>query len=69
VSKLKQQRNQVVTFPGDTVKMDKVRPFPVKVAIITNENTASTAELFILQARQSRKVAIFGQPTMGSVTI
>jgi hypothetical protein len=67
VSKLKQQRNQVVTFPGDTVKMDKVRPFPVKVAIITNENTASTAELFILQARQSRKVAIFGQPTMGGV--
>lgn len=67
VTKLKQQRNQVVTFPADTVKMDKVLPYPARLAILTNENTASTAELFILQARQSRKVKVFGQPTMGGV--
>lgn len=47
--------------------MDKLLPYPAKVAIMVNENTASTAELFILQARQRRKVTIFGQPTMGSV--
>lgn len=67
VAKLKQQRNQVVSFPADTVKMDKVLPYPARVAIMVNENTASTAELFILQARQSRKVKVFGQPTMGGV--
>ncbi len=47
--------------------MNKVLPDPARVAIITNENTASTAELFILQTKQSKKVKIFGQLTMGGV--
>lgn len=66
IKMLEEKKGQVVTLPADTVRQNSLCPNPAKVAIITNENTASAAELFVLQARQSKKVTIFGDKTAGA---
>ncbi len=46
-------------------KQDSVFPFPKKVAIIINAGNGSSAEQFILAAKQSKKTKFFGVNTMG----
>ena len=41
--------------------------YPKQVGIIVDRYTASAAESFLLAARQSRRVKIFGHPTMGAL--
>lgn len=40
---------------------------PKKIGIIINEGTTSTAELFLLWAKQSQKVTVFGTHTRGAL--
>ena len=40
---------------------------PAHIAILVNEGTVSAAELFILQARQSKKVTVFGTHSKGAL--
>ena len=47
----------------DTMK--EVLLFPKYVAIVCNHNNGSTDEQFLIDARQSKKVKIFGAPTGG----
>ncbi|MFT4154396.1 S41 family peptidase [Parafilimonas sp.] len=49
--------------------MDTIYPKPANVAIIINENNASTTEEFLLAAKQSKKVKLFGTTTFGSLDI
>jgi hypothetical protein len=49
----------------DTTVMDKVEPYPKKVAVLINGGCGSTTEQFLLVARQSRKVTLMGQHTHG----
>jgi hypothetical protein len=55
------------TFGIDT--LDKVMPFPQKVGIICNQNNGSTDEQFLIDAKQSSKVKVFGRPTGGMLDI
>ncbi|MES2133490.1 MAG: S41 family peptidase [Bacteroidota bacterium] len=48
---------------------DTVFPYPQKVAIICNHNNGSTDEQFLLGAKQSRKVKVFGMSTGGMLDI
>ena len=50
-------------------KLDKVLPFPKNIGIIINENNGSTTEQFLLAAKQSKKVKLFGTTTMGVLDI
>ena len=43
--------------------------YPEAVGIIINENNGSTAEQFLLEAKQSRKVKLFGVTTFGILDI
>jgi len=52
-----------------TTHFRKVTRFPQNVAIIINQNNGSTAEQFLLAARQSKKVKLFGTTTMGELDI
>ncbi len=51
------------------VKMDTIYPNPQNVAIIINQNCASTTEQFLLAAQESKKVKIFGTTTFGALDI
>lgn len=54
--------------PGDTLtKNFKTRQYPKNVAIITNNNCLSAAELMLLDFRQSKKVKVFGEVTGGAL--
>jgi C-terminal processing protease CtpA/Prc len=49
--------------------MDTVFAYPKHVAIIVNHRNGSADEQFLYLARQSKKVKIFGTPTMGCYDI
>jgi hypothetical protein len=49
--------------------LEKVMPYPQRVAIICNEYNGSTDEQFLITAKQSYKVKVFGRPTGGMLDI
>lgn len=52
-----------------TLTYDVVEEYPRNVAILINRNNASSAEQFLLAARQSKKVKLFGETTRGVLDI
>ncbi|MGH1516883.1 S41 family peptidase [Chryseobacterium sp. JK1] len=50
-------------------KSEKIFPFPKNVGIIINKGNGSTAEEFLLAAKQSKKVKLFGTTTAGVLDI
>ncbi|PWS31799.1 S41 family peptidase [Pedobacter paludis] len=54
-------------YPVDTIKYESVLKNPERVSFIVNKNTASAAELFLLEAKQSSKSKIFGSNSSGMV--
>lgn len=57
------------TVAVDIQEMDTTYSYPKNVAIIINEGNSSTTEQFLLAAKQSRKVKLFGIHTFGSLDI
>lgn len=53
----------------DEVTFDKISDFPKKVGILINEGNGSTSEQFLLAAKQSTKVKLFGTTTTGALDI
>lgn len=49
--------------------LDTIYPYPQHVGIIINEANGSTAEQFLLEAKQSKKVKLFGVTTFGVLDI
>jgi C-terminal processing protease CtpA/Prc len=53
---------------GDAIeKRDTIYPYPRKVGIIINEGNGSAAEQFILEAKESKKVILFGNHNTAGV--
>ena len=68
VSELKAHRGELyLIYPAETIKYDKIYKKPARVSILMNDGSASASELFILQAKQSTKVKLFGTNSSGSV--
>jgi hypothetical protein len=44
---------------------DTVYQYPNRISVLVNKNTISAAELFLISAKQSKKVTIFGENTAG----
>jgi len=55
--------------PISIIHRDTVYEFPRNVGIIINERNASATEQFLLAAKQSRKVKLFGTTTFGALDI
>lgn len=51
----------------DTTTLEKIEPYPRKVAVLVNHNCGSTTEQFLLDMRQSKKVTIMGEHTYGEL--
>ena len=65
---MNQHPNQFVNPSGKDsfeIKLDTVYQYPAKVAILIDRNTASSAESFLLSARQSAKVKVYGENSAG----
>jgi len=50
-------------------KMDSVLPYPKNIGIIIHQENGSTTEQFLLLAKQSKKVKLFGKTTRGMLDI
>ncbi len=53
----------------DVKKIDTIHPYPKNVAIVINKNNGSTTEQFLLAAKQSKKVKLYGTTTTGVLDI
>ncbi|MDR3219878.1 MAG: S41 family peptidase [Dysgonamonadaceae bacterium] len=69
---LESKLGQFVNLRQESViinKYDTIYTYPKNVGIIINEYNASSAEEFLLEARQSKKVKLFGTTTFGAIDI
>lgn len=70
--KLSEQLGEFVMLNENRVSIDSfdtVHEFPRNIGIIINENNGSTTEQFLLAAKQSKKVKLFGTTTAGVLDI
>jgi hypothetical protein len=70
IEKLNNNLGKFVLFDSDpyyTTKFDTVYEYPKQVAILVNKYCGSSTEQFLLTAKQSKKVKIFGTATKGSL--
>lgn len=68
--KLASQNGKFVSLDDSPIKetvLDTIYPYPKHVGVLINENVASTSEQFVLEARQSMKVKLFGTTTYGAL--
>ncbi len=70
--KLSKQVGKFVNIDTTVVSIDTydtIHPLPRNIGIIINENNGSTTEQFLLAAKQSKKVKLFGTTTAGVLDI
>jgi C-terminal processing protease CtpA/Prc len=58
---------KLVLDTGGFLKFDTIANLPKNVSILVNDGCGSAGEFFLLAARQSSKVKLFGQPSYGAV--
>jgi Peptidase family S41 len=59
--------NLVKVIKEDTITYDTIYKYPKRVVILVNNGVVSAGELFLLQAKQSSKVQLFGTNSYGAV--
>lgn len=70
ISLMKAQPNGFVNPSGKEsfeMKLDTVYKYPSKVAILIDRGTASSAESFLITAKQSKKVKVYGENSAGTL--
>lgn len=69
-SKMRQHIGTFITWDSSSVSVDSsysYTEFPHKISIVCNQYNGSTDESFLMQAKQSSKVKVFGRPTSGAL--
>ncbi len=70
LNKMKANFNTLFNDDGkktENLTLEKTKTFPSKIALLMNENTVSSGELFTMIARQSSKVTVFGTNSGGMI--
>lgn len=58
---------EFIAGSADTLVCDSVMASPQQVAILINYGCQSAAEMMVLECKQSKKVTLFGEHTMGAI--
>lgn len=72
LAKLNEHIGEFVNLDSSVVSvetLDTIYPYPKNVGVLINEGNASTTEQFLLAARQSKKVKLFGATTAGVLDV
>ncbi len=72
LKKLRARPGEFINLEGKNVvefKLDTILPSPIQVAVLANKRSGSSSEQFLLEAKQSKKVKVFGTPTAGSLDV
>ncbi len=70
--KLSKHLGEFVNLDDEIVSVitkDTIFPYPQNIGILINKNCGSTTEQFLLAAKQSKKVKLFGTTTTGALDI
>ncbi|SFW59543.1 S41 family peptidase [Chitinophaga sancti] len=67
LNNLKKNKNGYYQTPADTTRYPQVYTQPEKIGLLIDEGSASATELLILDAKQSKKVTLFGKRSAGVV--
>jgi hypothetical protein len=70
LEKIKDNPGEFINLSDSLVfitEMDTIYEYPKDIAIIINENCGSATEQFLLSAKQSKKVKLYGRTTYGSL--
>ena len=70
--KLSKELRKFVNLEDEDVTVityDTIQPYPKQIGILINEGNGSTAEQFLLAAKQSKKVKLIGTTTVGVLDI
>lgn len=68
IKELKSNDGKFVKRGSVTIeKLDKILPNPKNVIVVVDETCASSVEQFLLSAKQSKKVKIYGKQTFGAL--
>jgi Peptidase family S41 len=67
IKELNQHKNKFIPYDTDTIRCKVSEAYPEKIVILINQYTASAAELFVQQTKQSTKVKIYGTPSKGAL--
>ncbi|MFC3560536.1 S41 family peptidase [Pedobacter jamesrossensis] len=68
LERLKDHQDRLYTiYPVDTLKLPSVEKYPERISVMVNRNTGSAAELFLLEAKQSTKVRLYGENSGGAI--
>lgn len=65
IAEMRVRPGELVGQPPDTAMFDSTLPQPQRIAVLTDRFCASSCEAFILVARQSEKVTVYGENTGG----
>ena len=72
LEKLNKNIGKFINLNDDIVSidtLDTIYSYPKNVALLINQNCGSTTEQFLLEAKQSKKVKLFGITTSGGLDI
>lgn len=68
IARMEARPGELVPFSnGGTITRDTVHSLPSEVVVLVDRGVASSAEEFVLQARQSDKVTLMGENTSGTL--
>ncbi|MCC5928898.1 MAG: hypothetical protein JJU28_06605 [Cyclobacteriaceae bacterium] len=66
ISKMEASKGSFISQGDDSfITYEEIKPYPKKIVVLIDGEVGSTGEQFVLEAMQSKKVTLMGQPTGG----
>lgn len=67
IERMEKKLNTLILDSGYYLRYDSIYKFPQNIVVLTSYKSASASELFLISAKQSKKVTVIGENTYGSI--